>query len=49
MRRAAALREVAAHLDNEIFLALADVHETWSCGEEDYGPRPSTAGITAQR
>jgi hypothetical protein len=34
--RAAALRDVAAHLDCEIFLALADVHETWSCEEEDY-------------
>jgi len=37
--RAGALREVAAQLDCEIFLALADVHETWSCEEEDYGPR----------
>jgi hypothetical protein len=32
--RAAALREVARQLDYEIFLALADVHETWSCQEE---------------
>lgn len=33
--RAAALRQVARQLDCEIFLALADVHETWSC-EDDY-------------
>jgi hypothetical protein len=36
-QRAAALRAVAAELDCEIFLALADVHETWSCEEEDSG------------
>jgi hypothetical protein len=41
-RRAATLRAVAEELDCEIFLALADVHETWSCEEEysgysDYG------------
>ena len=37
--RAAALREVARQLDCEIFLALADVHETWTCEEEypDHG------------
>src|SRR5947207_6756541 len=35
--RAAALREVAQRLDCEIFLALADVHESWSC-EDDEGP-----------
>ena len=34
----------ATELDCEIFLALADVHETWSCEEEysgysDYGER----------
>jgi len=29
--RAAALREVADQLDCELFLALADVHETWGC------------------
>ena len=34
--RAGALRQVARHLDCEIFLALADVHETWAC-EEEYG------------
>lgn len=34
--RAAALQEVAANLDCEIYLALADVHETWSCEEDDY-------------
>lgn len=33
--RAAALREVAHRLDCEIVLALADVHESWSC-EDDY-------------
>lgn len=37
--RAAALREVARQLDCEVFLALADVHETWACEDEypDYG------------
>jgi hypothetical protein len=34
--RAALLREVADRLDCEIVLALADVHETWSC-EDDGG------------
>jgi hypothetical protein len=43
-QRAAALREVARELNCEIFLALADVHETWSCEDEysgysDYGQR----------
>jgi len=43
-RRAAALRAAATILDCEIFLALADIHETWSCEEEysgysDYGSR----------
>jgi 2-oxoglutarate-Fe(II)-dependent oxygenase superfamily protein len=32
--RAAALRQVADRLNCEIFLALADVHETWSCEDE---------------
>jgi hypothetical protein len=36
-QRAVALRAVAAELDCEIFLALADVHETWACEEEDSG------------
>jgi hypothetical protein len=36
-QRALALRAVAAELDCEIFLALADVHETWACEEEDSG------------
>jgi predicted 2-oxoglutarate/Fe(II)-dependent dioxygenase YbiX len=36
-RRAAALREVANRLDAEVFLALADVHESWSCEEDGYG------------
>jgi hypothetical protein len=40
-QRAAALQEVARRLDCEIFLALADVHESWECEEEysDYGRR----------
>jgi len=43
-RRAAALRAAATELDCEIFLALADIHETWSCEDEyssysDYGDR----------
>ena len=33
-QRTAALQEVSRQLDCEIFLALADVHETWSCEEE---------------
>lgn len=38
--RAAALRAVAEQLDCEIYLALADVHETWSCeGDDDWGYR----------
>jgi hypothetical protein len=43
--RAALLRNVAERLDCEIVLALADVHETWSCeddwkhGEYGYGRR----------
>jgi hypothetical protein len=36
-QRTAALRAVAAELDCEIFLALADVHETWACEDEDSG------------
>lgn len=35
--RAPALREVARRLECEVFLALADVHETWSCEDEDFG------------
>jgi hypothetical protein len=35
--RAAALREVARRLDCEIFLALADVHESWLCEDEEFG------------
>lgn len=40
-QRAMALQEVARQLDCEIFLALADVHETWACEEEypDYAYR----------
>jgi hypothetical protein len=37
--RVAALREVGRRLDCEIALALADVHETWSCEDEDFGYR----------
>ena len=32
--RAAALRQVAEELDCELFLALADVHETWDCVDD---------------
>ena len=35
--RAAALREVARRLDCEVFLALADVHEHWTCEDEYRG------------
>lgn len=34
--RVAALGEAARRLDCEIVLALADVHESWSCDEADY-------------
>jgi len=34
--RAAVLRAVAGRLDCEISLALADVHEIWSCEGDDY-------------
>jgi hypothetical protein len=39
--RVDALRQVAERLDCEIFLTLADVHESWSCDEDesDYGYR----------
>lgn len=37
--RAGTLREAARRIDCEIFLALADVHELWSCGHEGYGYR----------
>ena len=33
--RVVALRDVAQRLDCEIFLALADVHESWSCDDEE--------------
>jgi len=33
--RATALRDVAQRLDCEIILALADVHESWSCDDEE--------------
>jgi hypothetical protein len=46
--RVAALREVAQRLDCEIFLALAAVHESWSCDDEEgmygYGRRRVWAG-----
>src|SRR5262249_18618919 len=39
--RAALMREIANRLDCEIVLALADVHESWSCeddwGDDDFG------------
>jgi hypothetical protein len=35
--RAAALREVAQRLDCQVYLALADVHETWDCVDEYRG------------
>jgi predicted 2-oxoglutarate/Fe(II)-dependent dioxygenase YbiX len=34
--RVAALRTAAERLDCECFLALAEVHEMWTCEEEDY-------------
>jgi len=34
--RAAALRAVAERLDCEAFLAQADIHESWSCEEDEY-------------
>ncbi|WP_437649321.1 2OG-Fe(II) oxygenase [Sorangium sp. So ce362] len=34
--RAAALRQVAERLDCEVYLALADVHESWSCEGDDW-------------
>lgn len=37
--RAHALREVAGKLDGEVFLALAEVHESWSCEDDGYGSR----------
>ena len=36
-QRGAALRQVADRLGAEVYLALADVHESWSCEEEEYG------------
>ena len=36
--RAALLRDVAERLDCEVVLALADVHEIWSCEDDwEYG------------
>lgn len=35
--RVGALRHVAEALDCEVALALADVHETWMCEDEEYG------------
>ncbi|MFS8065308.1 MAG: 2OG-Fe(II) oxygenase [Byssovorax sp.] len=43
-RRTDALREVAERLDCEVFLALADVHENWSCEEDDWGGRYGRRG-----
>jgi hypothetical protein len=39
LARAAVLREAAERLDCEIFLTLADVHETWSCESSYWGYR----------
>jgi hypothetical protein len=39
--RARALRDAAKRLDCDVALALADVHETWSCVDESYGFRDS--------
>jgi hypothetical protein len=35
--RAQALQEIARQLDCEIWLALADIHETWACEDGSYG------------
>jgi hypothetical protein len=35
--RVSALRQVAERLDCESYLALADVHENWTCEESDWG------------
>ena len=46
---AAALEQVAERLDCELFLAIADVHESWSCDGDDewygYGRRSSRRGL----
>lgn len=42
--RAAALRQVAEALNCEIYLALADVHETWECESEDWNRRYRPSG-----
>jgi len=44
--RVATLRAAADHADCDVVLALADVHETWSCFEDEWdgyrwSPRPS--------
>jgi hypothetical protein len=46
--RAGMLRDVAERLDCEVVLALADVHETWSC-EDDYEYGDHGYGRRAQR
>ncbi len=43
-RRTDALREVAESLDCEVVLVLADVHENWSCEEDDWGGRYGRRG-----
>jgi len=35
--RVTALRQVAERLDCQLYLALADVHESWSCDDGDWG------------
>jgi hypothetical protein len=45
--RAQVLREVARRLDCESVLALADVHENWSCEDEGFGYGLSVVDIAA--
>lgn len=42
--RVAALRQVAERLECEAYLALADVHESWSCEGDDGGGRYGRRG-----
>ncbi len=42
--RADALRQVAERLDCEIYLALADVHENWTCEENEWDYHGSRGG-----
>ncbi|HVB81798.1 MAG TPA: hypothetical protein VNE82_17850 [Candidatus Binataceae bacterium] len=47
--RAAVLRQVARQLDCELFLALADVHETWACEDENDLGRSRAQGQRRRR